>query len=460
MLLTAKIRSILLVLSIFFSISCNKSGDLTPDTIKRIVSFSLKKPGGLDFVLGDIKIEIDSANITITVPAGTDRSVLIPEITIEGISITPSTGVVQDFSKPVVYTVTAEDGSSISYTVTVKVTNPHMLYFGTGNLDNSFYGVDPLTGIVKWIHKGTASFAYSSPTYNDGVIYVGCIDSYVYAFEAMTGKIKWKYLLGPTGIESDAVYANGAVYVGCNDDYLYALDAETGQIKWKYLTGSNISASPVIDKGYVYFGSSDGKLYALDAITGKLKWAFQTGAMINQSAPELVDGVLYVGSRDKYLYAIDAVTGTQKWKFFAGISLEGSSPTVANEVVYIGGWYDITDFSIAGSLYAVNANNGQLVWEQLKNTGISSNPYVANGRIFVTADDLHIHALDAVTGAPIWKRQILPNSASPSVSNGVVYVGGGGYGIFFAFDAVTGAEKWKLSVPGSMMTSDPLIVTP
>ena len=101
---------------------------------------------------------------------------------------------VQDFSKPVLYTVTAEDGSYISYTVIVKLTNPHLLYFGTGN--NSFYAVDPITGIVKWKYTGTASFAYASPTYNDGIVYMVGIDSYVYAFEAVTGKIKWKTLLG------------------------------------------------------------------------------------------------------------------------------------------------------------------------------------------------------------------------------------------------------------------------
>ena len=105
-------------------------------------------------------------------------------------------------------------------------------------------------------------------------------------------------------------------------------------------------------------------------------------------------------------------------------------------------------------------NTGQLIWEQLKNFGFSTNPHVNKGTIYVTADDMHIHALDAVTGASKWKQQILPNEASPTVSNGVVYVGGGGMGLFFAFDAVTGIEKWKLSIPGSFMTSDPLVVTP
>ncbi|WP_199271494.1 hypothetical protein [Cellulophaga sp. L1A9] len=58
---------------------------------------------------------------TITLPAGTDVTVLSPTIMHEGNSINPVSGVVQDFTSPVEYTVTAADGSTKVYTVTVIV---------------------------------------------------------------------------------------------------------------------------------------------------------------------------------------------------------------------------------------------------------------------------------------------------------------------------------------------------
>ena len=125
----------------------------------------------------------------------------------------------------------------------------------------------------------------------------------------------------------------------------------------------------------------------LDTATGQRVWNFQTGAMINQSGASLVNGTLYVGSRDQHLYSIDARTGNMNWYFTTNVSMEQSSPTVVNDIVYIGGWYDINNFSIRGSLYAVNANTGSLVWEVLKNTGISSSPYVANGILYIGTDD-------------------------------------------------------------------------
>jgi hypothetical protein len=59
--------------------------------------------------------------IAVTVPAGTDVTGLIPAITHTGASISPGSGEAQDFTSPVTYTVTAEDGSTAAYTVTVTV---------------------------------------------------------------------------------------------------------------------------------------------------------------------------------------------------------------------------------------------------------------------------------------------------------------------------------------------------
>lgn len=448
--------------SVFVSLllltNCTKTTPEILDTSKEILTFSLKKVDGTAFDPAAITITKRNDSILITLPAGADPSRLIPEITIKGKTITPASGTQQDFSTPVTYTVTADDGSTRSYVVKVTATPiGQLVYFGTN--DHQFYAVDAQTGALKWKYTGGGEFTYASPTYHNGVIYMGCIDSYVYAFDAATGAVIWKFKAGDTGIESDAVYANGTIYVGSNDDHLYALDASTGTLKWRFKTGSNISASPTVANGTVYFGSSDSRLYALDALTGAFKWAFATGGMINQCGPSLVNGVIYVGSRDAYLYAIDAATGTQKWKFgTGGISLEQASPTVVDGIVYFAGWYNVPGFTKKGSVYAVDANTGQLIWEALPNTGFSSSPYVANGLLYISADDMNFYALDASNGSVKWKAQILPNGASAAVSNGTVYVGGGGTRHFYAFDAATGTEKWKFPISNALTTSSPLII--
>ena len=91
-------------------------------------------------------------------------------------------------------------------------------------------------------------------------------------------------------------------------------------------------------------------------------------------------------------------------------------------------------------------------------TGIGSSPCVYEGKVYISCDDNYLYALDAATGATLSKQLVLANGASAAVSNGIVYIGGGGTDYFYAFDAETGSLKWKFSTPGASMTSSPLIV--
>ncbi len=72
-----------------------------------------------DFVVNGVHGTITSNTVTLTLPFGTDLSALTPAISITGESISPSSGVTGDFTNPVVYTVTAADGSTFNYTVTI-----------------------------------------------------------------------------------------------------------------------------------------------------------------------------------------------------------------------------------------------------------------------------------------------------------------------------------------------------
>lgn len=71
-------------------------------------------------VLGSINQT--NGTISVVMPYGTDVSKLVPVISGNNIaSITPGSGVMQDFSKPVTYTVTLTDGTVKTYTATVYV---------------------------------------------------------------------------------------------------------------------------------------------------------------------------------------------------------------------------------------------------------------------------------------------------------------------------------------------------
>jgi hypothetical protein len=86
---------------------------LAANPAKDITSFSFLAGAGT----------ITGNNIAVAVPFGTVVTALVPTITITGASVSPLSGIANDFTGPVIYTVTAADSSTSTYTVTVNI-NP------------------------------------------------------------------------------------------------------------------------------------------------------------------------------------------------------------------------------------------------------------------------------------------------------------------------------------------------
>jgi hypothetical protein len=94
---------------------------------------------------------INGTNITLTVPNGTDRTALIPTITITGVSVSPDSLVPNDFSSPATYTVRAADNTTKTYTVTVSVaasTAKDITRFTINGLDAIIASTGPTSGTV------------------------------------------------------------------------------------------------------------------------------------------------------------------------------------------------------------------------------------------------------------------------------------------------------------------------
>ena len=83
---------------------------------KLISSFAFDNPPA------DGNIDQEGYTINITVPAGTDVTKLTPTIEIsKDATISPTSGALQDFTNPVAYLVTAQDGSTQTYIAKVSV---------------------------------------------------------------------------------------------------------------------------------------------------------------------------------------------------------------------------------------------------------------------------------------------------------------------------------------------------
>jgi hypothetical protein len=100
---------------------CPGTGSPSPSGEKRILGFTVTVGGQ------EVRGDIDEPNnrITLTLPTGTDVTALAPVITLsDKATVSPASGAAQDFTNPVTYRVTAEDGTTRDYTVTAVVVLP------------------------------------------------------------------------------------------------------------------------------------------------------------------------------------------------------------------------------------------------------------------------------------------------------------------------------------------------
>jgi outer membrane protein assembly factor BamB len=265
-------------------------------------------------------------------------------------------------------------------------------------------------------------------------------------------------------------------------------------LDWAANTGSASYTSPVVahstslNKDLVYAANQVGAINAYDVSSGDRQWVLQLSASI-QSSPAIVNNVLYFGANDHKMYAVNASTGTTICSYTTPGNIS-SSPTVVDPngsglVIYFGE-NGITGADDGGDEFAVNAvdpnaaTDCSLKWTKsitgdyggANLAGSWSPPAFAtdvNGRALIvfggSSPDCAVYAVDALTGALVWRFQTQifaqdndvgagPTITAPGVNgfvDGVVYVAGKDK-ILYALNLRTGAKIWQFSIRADSST--------
>ncbi len=281
----------------------------------------------------------------------------------------------------------------------------------TGSANGKLHALDAATGQQLWTFPADAlpgDFAFASPAVANGVVYyaVNRGDTVVFAVNA-AGQEIWRHIGPLANIVSSPTVENGRVYVAFTDGTIEALDATNGQPIWSVIHPGGAYSSPAIAGGRLYIVIHNSGLLALDANTGSELWlAPMPGPQ--WSSPAVENGRVFVGSRDDHkLYAFDAVTGDSLWTATTSDWVQ-TSPAVANGVVYIG--------NNSGNVYAYNAETGGLIWQSAVSPGfaIGSSPTVANGVLYIASSldasathfDGKLYALDITTGQVLFSEVV------------------------------------------------------
>ena len=153
-------------------------------------------------------------------------------------------------------------------------------------------------------------------------------------------------------------------------------------------------------------------------------WSFDTGTNRGlEATPIVVDGVMYTSGVAGRVYALDAANGALRWRF---------EPNV--------------DLQVARAACCDLVNRGVAVWR---------------GKVYVASLDGWLYALDARSGAVLWKADTFidrkrgyTSTGAPQVAGDVVVIGNAGgefdvRGYLSAYDLDSGQLRWRFyTVPG------------
>jgi len=183
----------------------------------------------------------------------------------------------------------------------------------------------------------------------------------------------------------------------------------------------------------------------------QLKWAFALPSAASvYGQPTIAGGRVFVSGDSGYVYSLDAATGCVYWSFQAQSGVASAveieqRPGHPNQLVaYFG--------DIRGNVYAVDTNNGELVWK----TPVDPHPLSRirggvkfyNGRLYVPVTSLEevesgsynykcctfrgmVVALNAENGKELWKTYTIPDAPSErKTADGKSYFGPSGAGVW------------------------------
>ncbi|WP_435119004.1 PQQ-binding-like beta-propeller repeat protein [Halolamina sp. C58] len=229
-------------------------------------------------------------------------------------------------------------------------------------------------------------------------------------------------------VTPDAVYATTVNY-GENDRTRgFAATGRDGESWWeRQWSDGDLPATPTIH-GETALLSRAGTTVAVNRRTAEVRWEYAAGSV--EGVPTAVGETVFLPSRR--LFALDGVTGERRWA--ADDLPNPPGPVAATES---------TVFAESdGTLYAVDAADGSVRWEESVAEPSYDTPVVGDSIVAITGSDGLLQAIPRTDEAERWQRQVPGGQVAPAVADGRVLAVSDTNDSLLAFDAHTGETDW------------------
>jgi len=208
--------------------------------------------------------------------------------------------------------------------------------------------LDRATGRLTW-RTELGKFSGASVYLNSGRLFANSPHT-VYSLDADSGEIRWSFC--PYGTDVEWIYSSptinqGSLYIGNRKGFLHCLDSNTGATIWSKRTNSDenddVNSTPVVVNGLVIVPTNANIVVAYEAITGEDAWEQKVDGP-STFGPLLHKGLLVVVAESVYL--LDPTNGKLRqhieWK---GDSVEFAESTGRDVVIVLRGAWPPKDSS-------------------------------------------------------------------------------------------------------------------
>ncbi len=240
----------------------------------------------------------------------------------------------------------------------------------------------------------------SAPVVVDGVVYVATTSGVIHALDLFNGDILWQYPAegdpSPGRITADLAFADGLVYAGTEEGTLLLLNTD-GSLHCQASQDAPIVVNPVVVDGEAYI-SAGQIIKILPAGTCEVP-VTETDLHLSETvidvAPAVAGGLIYLPNGG-FLNAIDRnVVGTSvsspeevhHWSE-GKVNADGkiaSPPVVTGDAVYFG--------TETGTVYAVDSDTGDLLWEWQTGIYVRASPVVIDGAVYIANGDGNVYSV-------------------------------------------------------------------
>ncbi|MCD7916608.1 MAG: PQQ-binding-like beta-propeller repeat protein [Tannerellaceae bacterium] len=294
---------------------------------------------------------------------------------------------------------------------------------------------------------------YASPVLDGDYLYIGDDAGIFTCYAISDGKKQWSFQTG-NRIVGTADVAEEIVVFGSADRYIYALSAQDGSLIWKYPAQEPVLGSARIDQGTVYIGASDQTFRALDLKTGQLTWKYTGIKGYIETRPLVYDRQVIFGAWDNQMYALDQEQGTLSWCWDGGLTRMHFSPAAvwpvaAHEKIF----FTAPDRVMT----ALDARTGETLWRTKESMVRETIALSADKqRVYSKTMQDSVVCYSAVSDRPerIWVTDVgygYDHAASMPVEKEGILFGSTKNGIVFALEGETGTLLWKHKTGNSLI---------